>query len=194
MYIFNTPPSLPSVTPWPQLAPLTFNLFILPACVPCSGCRGEESTTENVSANSSRKANVEIKVSDRNVTIIQRNEMMPSCCDGIDLCKCPQIKTTKIDTSAIHAVIASEKNVTCCTYFVTYMVWFFCGLCGAHYWLHKKRFRQTKAHRAFLCCWCLSCGCCCIPCCIDGYRIYYWLQSYTIKLYGEYEQGTLQCK
>jgi hypothetical protein len=37
----------------------------------------------------------------------------------------------------------------------------------------------------------LTCGCGGLLCCIDGFRIFYWLQAYTITLYGEYEDGEI---
>ena len=154
----------------------------------CGNCSSEDASRETVSNNSSRKPDVVVKVTDKNVTIVKREELLP-CSLPFNLCRCPSVTTTKMDTSAIQAVITSEKQVTCCSYFQTYTVWLCCGLCGCHYHMHRKRFRQTAGHKLFLLVWFLTCGCGGLLWCIDGFRIFRWLQAHTITIYGKYVSG-----
>ena len=162
----------------PQLDP-TENSLLYEASWNAQGCGncccGDNTNQETVAENSTSKPDVKIKVTDRHIKITTTTKLMPGNC--IDVCKCPQTTTTKMDTSAIHAVISSQKAVSCCSYFVLYLTWLFCGCCGGHYCLHKKRFRQTTSHKLYLVCWFLTLGFFGVGWLIDGYRVFFWLQS-----------------
>ena len=146
-------------------------------------CLGDNQSANNV------KRTDEIFVKDRHVKYIKRTNCSPSCCPSF--LQCPSVRTTTLNVNAIHAVVTSEKDIGCCTYFMTFFVWFFCGCCGCHYHLHKRRFRQTWCHRFYVLMYTITAGFFLIGWFVDGFRIYYWLQAYSIKLYGEFEEDTI---
>jgi hypothetical protein len=57
--------------------------------------------------------------------------------------------------------------------------------------MHKKRFRQTCCHRFYLFVYFITFGFFLVGWIVDGFRVYYWLQAYSIKLYGEFEEDTI---
>jgi hypothetical protein len=129
------------------------------------------------------KPEVELFVKDRHIKIVQRKY----CCTSLPMpmLQCPSEQTTHLNVNAIHAVSISEKNITCCTYFLTYLCWFFCGCFGCHYCMHKKRFRQSWCHRFYLLVYFLTGGFFLVGWLIDGFRLNGWLQAYTMQFYGK---------
>ena len=95
-----------------------------------SGCCCLNQDNQEFNESSSRKPTDEIFVKDRHVKVIKRINMSSACCPPF--LQCPAVKTTTLNVNAIHAVVASQKDIGCCTYFMTFFVWFFCGCCGCH--------------------------------------------------------------
>ena len=83
-----------------------------------SNCSCGGKNQEHVSTSNGRKPNIEIQVQTHHVEIIQRTDLLPGCLSNncCSFCRCESEQTTNISTSALHAIVSSQKKVGCCKF------------------------------------------------------------------------------